>query len=94
MNGKILGQIKGEVVIYSKSWCPYCQAAIELLTRKNIAFKTIDVTGRKDLTDEMVQRAGGKSTVPQIFFGEKHIGGCDDLYALEERGALDKLVSA
>ncbi len=83
-----------EFVIYTKSWCPYCQAATDLLKKKGIPFKQIEITGHKDLQEEMVARAGGRSSVPQIFVGTRHIGGCDDLYALEESGGLEKLLAA
>jgi glutaredoxin 3 len=81
-----------EFTIYTKGWCPYCQAALDLLKKKNIAFKQIEIAGNKDLTQEMVKRAGGRTSVPQIFVDERHIGGCDDLYALEEKGELDKIM--
>ncbi len=81
------------VTIYTKSGCPYCHAAIDLLNKKHIAFEQIDILGKKDLTEEMVKRANGRTSVPQIFIGESHIGGCDDLYALEEKGELDKLLA-
>jgi len=82
------------VVIYTKSWCPYCSAAKDLLQRKGVAFQEIEITGRSDLRDEMVERAAGRTTVPQIFIGERHVGGCDDLYALDSRGELDALLAA
>ncbi len=81
------------VTIYTKSWCPYCSAAKELLTRKNVAFTEIEITGKADLKDEMLKRSG-RATVPQIFIGETHVGGCDDLYALDQRGALDPMLTA
>jgi glutaredoxin 3 len=81
------------VTIYTKSWCPYCAAAKELLTRKGVSFEEIEISGRNDLRDEMVQRSG-RATVPQIFIGERHVGGCDDLYALDNRGDLDPLLAA
>jgi glutaredoxin 3 len=83
-----------EFVIYTKSWCPYCQAALDLLKKKDILFKQIEITNNKELTAQMVERAGGRTSVPQIFAGDHHIGGCDDLYALEEKGGLDKLIKA
>ncbi|GGG31965.1 glutaredoxin 3 [Chelatococcus composti] len=82
------------VVIYTKSWCPYCSAAKDLLQRKGVAFQEIEITGRSDLRDEMIERAAGRTTVPQIFIGERHVGGCDDLYALDSRGELDALLAA
>ncbi len=81
------------VTIYTKAWCPYCMAAKELLEAKGVAFQEIEITGKPDLRDEMVGKANGRSTVPQIFIGERHIGGCDDLYALDRRGELDKLLA-
>ena len=81
------------VTIYTKSWCPYCSAAKELLTRKNVSFTDIEITGKADLKDEMVKRSG-RATVPQIFIGATHVGGCDDLYSLDQRGALDAMLAA
>jgi glutaredoxin 3 len=83
-----------EFTIYTKGWCPYCQAALDLLKKKNISFKQIEITNNKELTAQMVERASGRTSVPQIFSGDHHIGGCDDLYALEEKGGLDKLIKA
>ena len=79
--------------IYTVRYCPYCQDAKELLARKGVAFHEIDVTGRRDVRKEMVARARGRSTYPQIFIGATHIGGCDDLYALDEAGKLDSLLA-
>ena len=81
------------VTIYTKSWCPYCAAARELLTRKGVAFTEIEITGKTDMKDEMVKRSG-RATVPQIFIGDRHVGGCDDLHALDRSGALDPLLAA
>ena len=81
------------VTIYTKAWCPYCMAAKDLLEGKGIAFKEIEITGNPDLRNEMLGKANGRSTVPQIFIGERHVGGCDDLYALDRRGELDKLLA-
>ena len=80
------------VTIYTKSWCPYCSAAKELLTRKNVAFTEFEITGKADLKDEMVKRSG-RATVPQIFIGETHVGGCDDLYSLDQSGTLDAMLT-
>jgi glutaredoxin 3 len=82
------------VTIYTKSWCPYCQAAKELLTQKGVAFDEIEITGKAEQRDEMVKRAGGATTVPQIFIGDTHVGGCDDLYRLDSDGRLDPLLAA
>ena len=80
------------VTIYTKTWCPYCMAAKDLLESKGIAFREVEITGKPQLRDEMMAKASGRSTVPQIFIGERHVGGCDDLYALERRGELDRLL--
>ncbi len=81
------------VTIYTKGWCPYCSAAKDLLNEKGVAFEEIEITGNAQEREAMIRRAGGRSTVPQIFIGERHVGGCDDLYALDRRGELDKLLA-
>jgi glutaredoxin 3 len=81
------------ITIYTKSWCPYCDAAKELLRQKGAAFEEIDVSNG-DKQAAMAQRAGGRRTVPQIFIGDRHVGGCDDLYALDKAGGLDRLLAA
>jgi glutaredoxin 3 len=81
------------VDIYTIHFCPYCQDAKELLSRKGVSFHEIDATGKKDARKEMIERANGRSTYPQIFIGATHVGGCDDLYALEEDGKLDSLLA-
>jgi glutaredoxin 3 len=81
------------VEIYTTRYCPYCHAAKGLLTRKGVTFKEIDVTGDWPGRAKMVERANGRSTVPQIFIGNIHVGGCDDLYALEADGKLDPLLA-
>jgi len=83
-----------QVTIYATSWCPYCQAAKALLGRKGVAFHEIDVDGKPDLRREMTAKAGGRTSVPQIFIGERHVGGSDDLHALDARGELDPLLKA
>jgi glutaredoxin 3 len=83
-----------EVVIYTRDWCSYSDAARALLERKGVAFKEINATGNAELRKEMVERSNGGSTFPQVFIGETHVGGCDDLYALEEQGKLDALLAA
>jgi glutaredoxin 3 len=83
-----------DVVIYTRDFCYYSDAARDLLTRKGVAFKDIDATGKPELRKEMIARANGGSTFPQIFIGETHVGGCDELYALEEQGKLDALLKA
>jgi len=81
------------VEIYTTAFCPYCGWAKELLNKKGVAFKEIDVGGNSALRAEMSARASGRTTVPQIFVGPTHVGGCDDLYALEEAGQLDPLLN-
>jgi glutaredoxin 3 len=81
------------VHIYTKNSCPYCTAAKALLARKKIGFTEISVEGDPLAQKQMSQRAAGCSTVPQIFVGETHIGGCDELYALEGAGKLDPLLT-
>jgi len=81
------------VVIYTKATCPYCIAAKDLLRSKGAAFEEIGVDGDRAGQAAMAEKANGRSTVPQIFVGSTHIGGCDDLYALEEQGQLDALLA-
>jgi glutaredoxin 3 len=80
------------VEIYTRQYCSYCHFAKELLSRKGVAFREIDVTGDQEMRKQMVQRAGGQTTLPQIFIGATHVGGCDELYALEDAGQLDPLL--
>ncbi len=81
------------VLIYTRQGCGYCSAAKSLLTKKGVAFEEIDATGNPDLRSEMIERSG-RSTFPQIFVGATHVGGCDDLYALDRDGKLDPLLAA
>ncbi|MEO5330522.1 MAG: glutaredoxin 3 [Magnetococcus sp. YQC-5] len=81
-----------EIVVYSTTVCPYCVRAKMLLNKKNLAFEDINLDKEPERRDEMVQKAGGRRTVPQIFINGRHIGGCDDLYALEQEGKLDELL--
>ena len=83
-----------DVVIYTRDWCGYSDAARALLERKGVAFKEINATGSSELRQEMIQRANGGSTFPQVFIGDTHVGGCDDLYALDEQGKLDAMLTA
>ena len=83
-----------EVGIYTRDFCYYSDAARDLLTRKGVAFKEINATGNRELRNEMIERANGGSTFPQVFIGETHVGGCDELYALEEQGKLDAMLAA
>jgi glutaredoxin 3 len=73
--------------------CPYCVRAKALLTRKGVAFDEIDVSMDPDLRNEMMERAGGRQTVPQIFINGKHVGGCDELVALDQADKLDPLLA-
>lgn len=81
------------VEIYTTPICGFCHAAKRLLNQKGIDFTEIDVMRDQDRKAEMIQRAGGRRTVPQIFVGETHVGGCDDLYALEDAGKLEPLLN-
>ena len=80
-----------KVRMYATGWCPYCERARQLLQQKGIAFEEIDVDARPEARAEMRARSG-RHTVPQIFIGETHVGGCDDLYELDARGGLDTLL--
>ncbi|MCA0920309.1 glutaredoxin 3 [Pseudooceanicola nanhaiensis] len=82
------------VDIYSSPYCGFCHAAKRLLVQKGVEFNEIDVIAAPEKRAEMLQRAHGRHTVPQIFVGETHVGGCDDLYALENAGKLDPLLAA
>jgi glutaredoxin 3 len=81
------------VEVYTTPYCPYCHAAKELLRRKGAAFTEIDVSRDLALRDKMIERTNGRMTVPQIFVGAAHVGGCDDLYALDAAGGLDPLLT-
>ena len=81
------------VEIYTTPFCPYCHDAKALLKQKNVDFTEIDVSRDRELRSKMMTRANGRSTVPQIFIGETHVGGCDDLYALDDAGGLDPLLN-
>jgi glutaredoxin 3 len=82
------------VTIYTTPTCPYCMMAKSLLRKKNVAFTEIDVSGDPALRMKMTERASGRRTVPQIFIGETHVGGSDDLHELEALGRLDPLLAA
>jgi glutaredoxin 3 len=82
-----------KVVVYTRQGCGYCTAAVGLLQRKGVAFEEIDATGRPELRAEMMARSG-RTTFPQVFVGATHVGGCDDLYALDGAGKLDPLLAA
>ncbi|PAV48534.1 glutaredoxin 3 [Pseudomonas sp. HAR-UPW-AIA-41] len=80
------------VLIYTSAICGYCMRAKQLLQRKGVAFDEISVDGKPDVRAEMVRKAG-KTSVPQIWIGSAHVGGCDDLHALERAGKLDALLA-
>lgn len=82
------------VTIYTTSLCSYCHAAKRLLTQKAVPFDEIDVSGRPDEREALRVRAGGLTSVPQIWIGDTHVGGCDDLYALDADGGLEPLLYA
>ena len=82
------------VEIYTKPTCGFCHMAKRLLTSKDISFVEVNITAQPDRRAEMIQRSGGRTTVPQIFVGQTHVGGCDDLFALERGGKLDALLQA
>ncbi|RYG91359.1 glutaredoxin 3 [Loktanella sp. IMCC34160] len=82
------------VEIYTTPTCGFCHAAKRLLASKGVQFKEINVAGDMDLRAAMIQRSNGGRTVPQIFIGDQHVGGCDDLYALDQMGKLDPLLAA
>jgi glutaredoxin 3 len=83
-----------DVVIYTKPGCPYCTAAKALLDKKGVDFTEIVASNDPEKKQEMIQKSGGRMTFPQVFIGEKHIGGSDDLHALNARGGLDPLLAA
>lgn len=81
------------VLIYTTAWCPYCIRAKALLDKKGVPYEEVGVDGNPDLRAEMSRKAG-RTSVPQIWIGSTHVGGCDDLYALERAGKLDALLRA
>lgn len=81
------------VEIYTTQTCPYCIAAKRLLVKKGVAFTEIDIGRQPQLRATMMQRAGGRSSVPQIFIGGQHVGGCDDIHALDHAGKLDPMLA-
>ena len=83
-----------DVTIYTRQLCGFCSRAKQLLDEKGVGYVEKDATSSPELRKEMIQRANGRSTFPQIFIGETHVGGCDDLVALERSGRLDPLLAA
>ena len=82
------------VTIYTKPFCPYCARALALLRDKGVEFTEVEAAFDPEKKKEMVQRAGGRMTFPQIFIGDRHVGGCDDMMDLEDSGELDRLLEA
>lgn len=82
-----------EIVMYSTAWCGYCQRARNLLQRKGVTVREIKIDEDPKNREAMLHRSGGRRTVPQIFIGERHVGGYDDLAALDRSGELDKLLA-
>jgi glutaredoxin 3 len=82
-----------KIVIYTTAWCPYCIRAKQLLGKKGVAYEEIAVDGKPELRSEMTRKAG-RTSVPQIWIDDFHVGGCDDLYALERAGKLDALLNS
>lgn len=83
-----------DVVIYTKPGCPYCYAALSLLAKKGVDFTEIVASNDPEKKAEMIQRSGGRATFPQIFINGEHIGGSDDMHALDRAGKLDALLAA
>jgi len=82
-----------KITIYTRQMCGFCNAAINLLQSKEVAYEELDATFDPDLRRQMIAKSGGPSTFPQIFIDDTHVGGCDDLFALERSGALDAMIS-
>jgi len=83
-----------KVTIYTRKMCGFCSAAVSLLNKKQAKVSEFDATFNPTLKKEMIQKSNGGSTFPQIFIGDHHIGGCDDLFALERAGKLDQMLAA
>lgn len=83
-----------DVTIYTKPMCPYCFRALALLKKKGVSVTEISAAFDKAKREEMLAKSNGKKTYPQIFIGETHVGGCDDLIALDDAGKLDPLLNA
>lgn len=82
-----------EIEIYTQPYCPYCMRALALLEQKGVSFKEISAPHGTAQREEAIRRSGGRTSVPQIFIAERHVGGCDDLLALERAGRLDPLLT-
>jgi glutaredoxin 3 len=81
------------VEIYTSPLCGFCHAAKRLLTQKGVSFSEVDLSQQPERRQEMLSRANGRHTVPQIFIGDAHVGGCDDLFALDRAGKLDPMLA-
>lgn len=81
-----------DVIMYSTGFCPYCVRARMLLDRKGVRYRDVRVDLEPERRNEMIERSGGRTSVPQIFIDSVHVGGCDDMYALEQQGQLDPLL--
>lgn len=86
--------VTAPVLIYTRSTCPYCIRAKRLLEMRGASFEEVDINRQPERRAEMIGRAGGRTTVPQIFIGGRHIGGCDDLFELDMEGKLEALLAA
>ena len=80
------------IEIYTQSWCPFCERAVHVLTKKGVEFREIDAPNGSASRQEARERSGGRTTVPQIFIGGTHVGGCDELLALDRAGKLNSLL--
>ena len=83
-----------QVTIFTKPYCPFCIRALDLLEKKGVAFTEVEAAFDPEKRQEMIRRSGGRATFPQIFVGDQHIGGCDEMMALEREGKLDPLLAA
>ncbi len=82
-----------KIELYTKDYCPYCKQALALFASKGVEVSNIEIQAEPDQRDVMIERAGGRTTVPQIFINDQYIGGCDDLFALDAQGKLDPLLA-
>ena len=82
-----------KIELYTKDYCPYCKPALALFASKGVEVSNIEIQAEPDQRDVMIERAGGRTTVPQIFINDQYIGGCDDLFALDAQGKLDPLLA-
>ena len=83
-----------KIEIYTQPWCPFCERAVHILTTKKVEFQEIDAPHGSGARAEAERRSGGRTTMPQIFIGGRHIGGCDEMMALDRAGKLDPLLAA